>query len=214
MRYPWLATPALALLPSCSWLITPPEATPQQPFTWKRSAEETPLLVFSHGYHTGLSLPAESLREHLPHLCHGLTDEWLEFGWGDEGFYRSVDITAPLVFSALCYPTPGVVHVVAQEPPIHRHYHYAPIRLLTIDLAETKNLGKFLADTFKKDENGNLINLGPGRYGKSSFFRANQSYYFPRSCNAWTAKGLQASGFDVYSLTAPGLMKQLPRENP
>ena len=214
MKFPLLAAPAVALLPSCSWLITPPEAEPNQPFAWQRSAEETPLLVFSYGHHTGLSLPANSLREHLPHLCHGLTDEWLEFGWGDEGFYRSEEITAPLVFSALCYPTPGVVHVVVQEPPLHQHYQYAPIRLLSINREETDRLGVFLANTFKKDEDGNLIDLGPGRYGKSTFYRARKNYYFPRSCNAWTAKGLRASGFDVYShtLTAPGLMRQLPEE--
>lgn len=211
MRFTLLATPALALLPSCSWLITPPKAEPHQPLTWQRSNQVTPLLVFSHGYHTGLSLPAEAIRTHLPELCEGLTDEWLEFGWGDEGFYRSEDITAPLVFSALCYPTPGVVHVVVQEPPIHRHYHHAPIRLLSINREETQELAHFLAETFKKDDHNNLINLGPGRYGKSTFYRATQSYYFPRSCNAWTAKALQAGGFDVFSLTAPGLMKQLPK---
>ena len=161
MKFLLLAAPAIALLPSCSWLVTPPKAEPHQPFTWKNSGAESPLLVFSHGHHTGLSLPAESLREHLPHLCQGLTDQWLEFGWGDEGFYRSEKITAPLVFSALCYPTPGVVHVVVQEPPIHQHYRYSPVRILSLNREERNHLGTFLADTFKKDEDDNLINLGP-----------------------------------------------------
>ena len=148
-----------------------------------------------------------------PTCAQELTDEWLEFGWGDEGFYRSEEITAPLVFSALCYPTPGVVHVVVQEPPLHRQYQYAPIHLLSINREETDRLGTFLADTFEKDKNGDPINLGPGRYGKSTFYRASKSYYFPRSCNAWTAKGLRAGGLEVnsHTLTAPGLMKQLPQ---
>ena len=69
MKFLLLAAPAIALLPSCSWLITPPEMEPHQALVWQRSAEQTPLLVFSHGHHTGLALPAESLRKHLPHLC-------------------------------------------------------------------------------------------------------------------------------------------------
>ena len=104
MRLTCLSLLSLSLLPSCSLIITPPNREPSSPFVWQKSAEQTPVLVFSHGYHTGLSLPAASVREQLPQLCEGLTDEWLEFGWGDEGFYRSEKITPSLLFSALCYP--------------------------------------------------------------------------------------------------------------
>ena len=211
MKTAWLAAGSITLLPSCSLLITPLEPEPHQPIKWRRSSEVTPVLAFSHGYHTSLTLPAESLRTFLPELCEGLTDEWLEFGWGDEGFYRSETVTAQLVFNALCYPTPGVVHVVVVEPPIPQHYHYSPIRLLEINQAKTANLGAFLADSFQRTEKNKLIPLGAGRYGRSTFYRAVESYYFPRSCNDWTARGLQAGGINMSkTLTAPGLLRQLP----
>lgn len=215
MIRPLLATSSLLLLPSCSLLITPPEPQPHRPLALRQSGKSvsTPLLVFSHGYHTGLSLPSSALRPYLPELCEGLTDEWLEFGWGDEGFYRSEEITAKLVFSALCYPTPGVVHVVTIDQPLHRQYDYSPIRLLRMDEEETAKVGQFIAETFRRNEHGHLIDLGPGRYGRSNFYRAVQSYYFPRSCNAWTAKGLRQAGHPVHAVTAPGVMRQLPERS-
>lgn len=210
MKLTSLALTSSLLLPSCSLLITPLEPEPRPPLLWEKDPPQTPLIVFSHGYHTGLTLPASALREELPELCVGLTDEWLEFGWGDEGFYRSEDITIPLVFSALFYPTPGVVHVTKISPPLHLNYLYHPIRQLQMNRQETQQLAEFLAETFRKTPDGKLIPLGPGRYGYSGFFRARDSYYFPRSCNSWTARGLQAAGHDVFALTAPGLMRQIP----
>lgn len=210
--YRWSSLALLPILPSCSLLITPPETRPHQPLALRQSEEasSTPLLVFSHGYHTGLTLPAHAIRPYLPELCEGLTDEWLEFGWGDEGFYRSEEITAGLVFRALCYPTPGVVHVVTVEQSLPYQYHSSPIRLLQMDESETAQVGRFLSETFQRDEQGKVIDLGPGRYGRSTFYRAVESYYFPRSCNSWTAKGLRLAGHPVHAVTAPGVMRQLP----
>lgn len=212
MRLLCAALGALTLLPSCSLLVTAPVAEPHPPVQWTKSAPQTPLLVFSHGYHTGLCLPAYSVREHLPELCEGLTDEWLEFGWGDEGFYRSEKTTPQLVFSALCYPTPGVVHVVTLNDPIHENYQHMPMEIFAINATEVEQLSLFLSQSFKRELNGQLIPRGPGRYGNSTFYRAKNSYYFPRSCNAWTAQALQAAEIDVFAVTAPGLMRELKKK--
>jgi hypothetical protein len=41
------------------------------------------------------------------------------------------------------------------------------------------------------------LNLGPGIYGDSTFFRANGKYYFPNTCNVWTARGLKTAGVPI-----------------
>jgi hypothetical protein len=53
-----------------------------------------------------------------------------------------------------------------------------------------------------------------GLYGQSHFYRALGSYYFPKTCNVWTAGALKASGFaasTVTALTAENVLKQSRR---
>ena len=46
---------------------------------------------------------------------------YLEFGWGDKGFYQANEITSGITFKAVFWPTESVVHVVAvpKEPRIY-----------------------------------------------------------------------------------------------
>lgn len=209
-----LASGVSLTLTSCSLLITPAEVTPHQPIVVasRATSPSTPMLVFSHGYHTGLTLPTAALAPYLPELSQSNAKQWLEFGWGDEGFYRSEEITVKLVLHALCYPTPGVLHVATFDTPPHLQYAHCPLRVLALEDDEVKAVATFLRDSFARDHQKDFISLGPGRYGQSTFYRARDSYYFPRSCNAWTARGIRAGGHRVHALTAPGVMRQLPEE--
>lgn len=202
----------LAVLPltSCS-ISTPPLTTPRQPFHQPEKEQGTPLLVFSHGHHTGLVLPRKALESELPEVTTRLTGKWLEFGWGDEGFYRSNKVTIPLALRALAYFTPSVMHVATSNRPLHLDYAFAPAHLFYLTEEQKETLVRRLSNQFKRDEEGQLLNLGPGRYGESQFYRARDYFYFPKTCNAWTASHLRAIGYQVHAVTAPGLFHDLAR---
>src|SRR5215471_10108767 len=89
-------------------------------------APTTEVFVVSHGYHAGIIVPrtpladAASLRG-LRALDAVTTQfsvfDWLEIGWGDEGFYREVPtieaLNVGLAVRALLRPgNPSVLHVV------------------------------------------------------------------------------------------------------
>lgn len=69
------------------------------------------------------------MREELPELATALPGEWLEFGWGDEGFYRTERVSAGLALRALAYPTASVMHVYTTNQPLHTTYAYSPAKL-------------------------------------------------------------------------------------
>jgi hypothetical protein len=94
---------AVLPLTSCS-ISTVPRTNPHFPFAISEHAERTPLPVFSHGQHTGLVLPRKALENVLPEITTQLTGDWLEFGWGDEGFYRNEIVTFPSPSAP--WPTP------------------------------------------------------------------------------------------------------------
>lgn len=201
---------AVFLTSACS-LVTPARTQPHPPFTVSQGSERTPLLVFSHGHHSGLVLPRYAIKKALPSLALELHGEWLEFGWGDEGFYREMKVTLPLAFRAMAYPTPGVMHVFTSDLPLHEQYAYAPAYFFELNSAQRDILVERLARQFTRDERGQLRMLGQGRYGTSRFYRARERFYFPQTCNRWTSQHLQAIGYNVSGITAPALFSKLEK---
>ncbi|HSG73424.1 MAG TPA: DUF2459 domain-containing protein, partial [Planctomycetaceae bacterium] len=75
-----------------------PESTIQQA-SHERTAQKT-VYVVGHGWHTGIVLPVGEISPEIwPEVSeyrkHDL--DFVEFGWGDEGFYRATKITPSLV---------------------------------------------------------------------------------------------------------------------
>ena len=52
-------------------------------------------------------------------------------------------------------------------------------------------------ESYERDADGEVQNLGPGIYADGFFFRARGNYYFPKTCNVWTARCLQSSGMPM-----------------
>ena len=166
----------------------------------------------SHGWHTGVIVS----RVDIP------TNVWpaqrdfgefasLEVGWGDDGFYRSEKITATIAVKALFWPTPSVLHVVGFNGPPEREF--AESQVIRVELSEEGFAGLCaqIDHEFTQTRQGKPIPLGPGLYGESEFYRANQSYYFPKTCNWWTARTLRAAGCPItplWSVTAGNVMRQ------
>jgi hypothetical protein len=56
---------------------------------------------------------------------------------------------------------------------------------------------QFLERTFATNERGDAIELQPGLYGISFFYRGRGWYSVFHNCNNWLADGLRTTGFPI-----------------
>jgi uncharacterized protein (TIGR02117 family) len=171
--------------------------------------------VVSHGWHTGIIVRRADIPTNVwPARRDFARFEFIEVGWGDDGFYRADKITTAITVKALFWPTPSVLHVVGfNSPPAE---NFPASKLIRVELSPEgfTRLCAFIEDAYTRTASGQTIPLGTGLYGHSEFYRANGSYYFPRSCNYWTASALRSAGCPATPLgavTASCLMFQVKR---
>ena len=179
-----------------------------------------------HGYHAGIvvardDIAAVAASGELPALAEVARRfggyRYLEIGWGDEGFYRGqigFDVSSAKIAFAALSGADGrtVMHVVGldREPAtvfVHSH-------VVAIDLSRqgSANLAAYLNATFALSPTGSAIELGPGIYGPSLFYRAVPAYSLVNTCNHWVATGLNRAGLGVSmfaATTSLGLRSEL-----
>jgi uncharacterized protein (TIGR02117 family) len=177
--------------------------------------------VVNHGYHAGLTLPRAALERvasrHAHRTVTAVTTRfgaygWIEFGWGDEGFYRTVPtvaaLTAGTALRALFMPgNASVLHVVGlrHDPPAA----FPTLDMVPVVLSEAgfERLVARLEGSFAQGpDNQPPADLGPGLYGPSLFYRGDGTFSILRVCNHWVADLLDAAGVP----TAP-VVATLPR---
>jgi uncharacterized protein (TIGR02117 family) len=168
------------------------------------------IYLANHGWHTGLIVARKDIPTNAwPAARDFATFEYLEVGWGDDGFYRAEKITSGITLKALFWPTPSVLHVVGfNGAPVD---YFSSSKVFRVELTPEgfERLCRFIDTAYARTSRGTTIPLGPGLYGTSEFYRADGSYYFPRSCNYWTASALRTAGCPVRplcSVTAGCLM--------
>ncbi|MCP3869055.1 MAG: TIGR02117 family protein [Gammaproteobacteria bacterium] len=169
------------------------------------------LFIVSHGWHTGIIVSGEAVEERLPELekRFGHTS-YIEFGWGDKGFYQAKEITTGLVLGAMFWPTSSVVHTVAVPRDVVSYFGSSEIELLCLNDSELSSLIDFIAGSFGKNDNGELVSLSGGIYGDSQFYQGMGDYFLMNTCNKWTAKGLRSIGMDIdpgFKLTASSVVE-------
>ena len=168
--------------------------------------------VVSHGWHTGVIVSRADIPTNTwPAQRDFAAFESLEVGWGDDGFYRSEKITATIAVKALFWPTPSVLHVVGFNGSPEREFPESKVVRVELSAEGFTHLCGFLDRTYAHTASGQAIPLGPGLYGESEFYRANGSYYFPKTCNAWTASALRSAGCPItplWSVSAGRVMMQ------
>ncbi len=60
------------------------------------------IYIVSHGWHTGLVVPAKGIQNILPKLRKRFGDiPYIEFGWGDKDYYQAREITSGLTLKAI-----------------------------------------------------------------------------------------------------------------
>lgn len=183
-------------------------ARPGDRTLWPPDTAVAEIVVVSHGYHAGIALPRPALAALAARRGHAgliaVTERfaqypWLEVGWGDEGFYRSVptlaSATVSLAVRALLRPgNPSVLHVVGLDADPARAFPHSDRVVIPVSAAGFERLAARIDATFMRDGGTVAPDLGPGLYGSSLFYRAVGTFHIFRVCNHWVADMLGAAG--------------------
>ena len=173
--------------------------------------------VVSHGWHTGFVIPAPEIHGVIPELEQRFGNTpYIEFGWGDKGFYQAKETTLGLTLRAIFWPTESVVHSVAVPQKVEEYFSNSEVAKLCLNDGELSALIGFISSSFYRDKSGNLLELQKGIYGDSKFYSGVGDFYLMNTCNRWTAKGLKSIGMDIsptLKLTAGSVMNYLTKAN-
>lgn len=173
--------------------------------------------VVSHGWHTGFVVPAIDIQQRLPALRERFgAVPFIEFGWGDAGFYQASEITTGLTLQSLLQPTESVMHVVAVRRAPARVFAQSEVKRLCLSATGYAALIDFIVNSFARGANGDVVPLRRGIYGDSQFYRGVGNYHAFNTCNTWTAHGLERAGVDIaarFTLTASGVMRAIAADS-
>lgn len=186
-----------------------PESGPSTPVVHR-------IYITSHGWHTGIVVPAREMNKELPELTKRFSaGQWYEMGWGDKGFYQAQEVTSGLTMQAMFWSSGAVMHVVSIPMSVERYFPNSELVSVMLTDAELKSLLTFINRSFAHDKEGSVLALKNGIYGDSQFYLAKGRYSISNTCNKWTAKGLKSMGMDInptFKLTAGSVMDYLKGE--
>ena len=171
------------------------------------------MFVVSHGWHTGIVIPAQDLNLSIPELRERFGDvAYYEIGWGDNGFYQSQEITAGLTLQAMFWSQGAVIHIVAVPDSPKDYFSKSEVIDTCLTDKEAASIRSYIANSFAHDANGRVTRRAQGIYGDSQFYDGKGRFSLLNTCNAWTAKGLENAGLDIspeFNLTAGSVMEYL-----
>ena len=97
--------------------------------------------VVSHGWHTGFVIPAPDIQGVIPELERQFGNTpYIEFGWGDKGFYQAKETTLGLTLRAILLPTESVVHSVAVPQKVEEYFSNSEVAKLCLSDGELSAL--------------------------------------------------------------------------
>jgi uncharacterized protein (TIGR02117 family) len=166
------------------------------------------VFVVSHGYHAGIVLPRAMVADVASRRGYAAliavatrfaAFPFLEIGWGDEEFYRSVptiaSVTVPMAARALFLPgNASVVHVVGLSYPPRAAFPAAHIIALELSAEGFDRVLARIDASFAPAADAPADDAGPGLYGPSRFYRARGTFNIFHVCNHWLADLLDAAG--------------------
>lgn len=169
---------------------------------WVRPAGAAPpcrsIHVIRHEWHAGIIVDRRDVVAdfglNTPDL---LAKEWLEFGWGDEDFYQTLDAGLLLGLKAIFLRNDSVMHVHAFDGAPDSVFPQSEVVALRLPAEGHARLLAFVRASFKRDTAGRVRRLGPGLYGLSYFYEGEGTYHAFRTCNTWAAEALAAGGFPI-----------------
>ena len=154
--------------------------------------------VVSHGWHTGIILPTSALPDSFfTQLEEYSSSNYLEFGWGDLAFYQNPDPGYWITVKAAVWPTKSALHVVHIATTAEQYFPYSDLIKITVSRDDFQAIAGFIQNAFALNDSERVIGLQKGIYGRSSFYLGREKYFFPRTCNVWTAQALKAGGLPL-----------------
>lgn len=194
-------------------------AVVENPVATADAADKTiPVYVASHGWHTGIILPAAPFNQLFPqlHARFGAAP-FYEFGWGDARFYPAKKITTALTLRAALFSQNSVVQVVAVPADPVRYFRNSEVRALCVNPAQLAGVQQFIVASLQPDAHGQLQPLQPGLYGDSQFYAGVGRFHLLHTCNTWTAGALRSAGHAIspaFTFTASGVLESLQAAQP
>ncbi len=158
--------------------------------------------VLSSGIHTGIIIPVNNItRERIDAINFFKNYEYIDFGWGDEGYYQDHGGDKfCLGIKAVAIPTSSVMRVEGFSGILEDIIHWSDYAI-QFDVTETEltELCVYIDGSFRRDKNNRLIETLRKRKGEVIFFKSVYYYHIFNTCNTWAARGLQCAGLNVSS---------------
>lgn len=167
-----------------------------------------PVLVVSHGWHSGIVLPREALKTAAADQGLGklvaVLDRFrdypsVEIGWGEARFYRETptvgDVQVTSALRALFRPgNAAVLHVVGLARPAPEIFVHSDLVAVRLGMPGFLRLAAFLDAAIAAGPAGGPEELGQGLYGPSLFYAATGTFSLLQVCNHWVGRALAAAG--------------------
>jgi uncharacterized protein (TIGR02117 family) len=170
------------------------------------------IYLVSHGWHAGIVLRRADIPAGLwPENVNFPDAEFIEAGWGDKQYYQTPGAHVGIALRAVLWPTSSVLHLVGFNGAVAAYFPSSEIIGIKLGEQGFELLLHYIATSFARDESGQALSLGRGRYGNSRFYLSRESYHLFNTCNVWTARALHAAGVPMTpssSITVEQLMAQ------
>lgn len=163
----------------------PPVALPEPP------PGTYTVAIVDWGYHTAVIIPQPEGWRLGPPGREGAG--WVEYAWGDRGFYRDSDFRPHAVYATLVLPTPTVTYVEGRDRLPARGGRSMHAR--EVDAPTLRALAMELERSIRRDAAGRRVAPSPPVPGYAGRFHdAHGRYLWTRDCNRWTVERLAAVG--------------------
>ena len=126
---------------------------------------------------------------------------FVEYAWGDRGFYMDSDFALPSLFNAALMPSQSVVYLRSMEAPPDKLYADIPVYRRDVGTDLLRALILTCEEAFVRTPDGRReAPFPPVSSYRGRFYPGRQSYIFWSSCNTWVLSRLKDAGFDVSPL--------------
>lgn len=164
------------------------------------SAADRPLWLIGNGFHSALGLRTRDAGPRLRALAGDPRAEWMLIGWGHADFFQAKRVTPWLCLKASLLPGRSALHLVPLRRPVETAHPRSDIVSFHVSAQAMKSLRGHLEAAFAR-ESGRERLLGRGYFASSRFYAGRKRFYFPNTCNAWTANALENAGIPASGVT-------------
>lgn len=174
-----------------------------------------PVWVVGHGWHVGLAVRRADLSTAIwPESVELGAVRFIEVGWGDGDFYPAAPGTSGMALRAAFWSKSSVLQVIGFDLPVSEFFAGAPLVEIALSARGFDALSRFIQQAYARDDQGQLVRMGPALYGRGSFYLATGRYHAMANSNTWAARALRAAGCPItpaWALTAGNVLWQARR---